>query len=106
MRPDEDSGGETPEQLRERAEGLRECARQARTLAETLGPFIDSEAESAQQRDPAIWEGPYAESTTQMITENRTTLNSMAGALMNDASRWETEAEDLEERAGQSEGGN
>jgi hypothetical protein len=103
---DEDESGETPERLRERAEGLRDCARRAREVAGSLGPFLDSEAELAQQQDPVIWQGPYAERITGIIKAHRSTLHSMAEALMNDASRWESEATDLDERAGQAEGGN
>ncbi|MGP3968646.1 hypothetical protein [Streptomyces sp. 6N223] len=103
---DEDESGETPEQLRERAEGLRDCARRARELAGTLGPFLDGETELAQRQDPVTWQGPYAERTTAVIRERGSTLHAMAGALMNDAGRWESEATDLEERAGRAEGGN
>jgi hypothetical protein len=97
---------ETPEQLRQRAEDLRDCARQARDMATRVGPFIDGEAELAQRQDPVIWEGPYAERTTAIIADHRGTLHSMASALMNDATRWENEATELDERAQREEGGN
>jgi hypothetical protein len=103
---DEEESGETPAELRERAEGLRECARQARTLAGALGPYVDDEATRASGTDPVIWQGPYAEATTQVLVDRKSTLNSMADALMNDASRWESEAADLDDRAGRSEEGN
>jgi hypothetical protein len=41
-----------------------------------------------------------------VIVDRKSTLNSMAAALMNDASRWESEAADLDDQAGRSEEGN
>ncbi|MEV7524660.1 hypothetical protein [Streptomyces sp. NPDC091371] len=97
-RPDEPAG-ETPEQLRKRANDLRACARKARGLAKTLGPRLDADAKKAQQADPPVWKGPFATQSTTQIVNRRGTLNQMASALMHDAGRWETEADRLDEQA-------
>ncbi|MCQ8769203.1 hypothetical protein [Streptomyces telluris] len=85
--------------MKKRAGDLRECARQARTLAKRLGPYLDSSAKQAQQSAPAIWKGPYATSATAQISDRKGKLNRMADALMNDAARWEAEARRLDEQA-------
>ena len=95
-----------PAQLKRRAGNLREYARQARTLAQTLGPYLDGAVAKATPRtdDPsapgaAIWTGPYADQCTATLTQRRSTLHSMASALMTDAKRWESAAADLEDQA-------
>ncbi|MFJ3235144.1 hypothetical protein [Streptomyces sp. NPDC086787] len=94
-RPD-DERGETPAQLRKRADDLRECARKARTLAGSLGPYLDSAVTSATQ---GIWMGPFAEASTATLRTRKARLGSMATDLMVDAKRWETEANHLDEQA-------
>lgn len=95
MRPDDESG-ETPEQLKKRAEDLRECARTARTLAGSLGLYLDK---VVGQATPAIWKGPFADSSTAQLGARRNSLHSMASDLMADAARWETEARNLDDQA-------
>jgi hypothetical protein len=90
-------GTETPEQLKQRANDLRDCARTARTVAGSLGPFLDK---AVTQASPAIWTGPYATSTTGMLTGHKSTLHQMASDLTRDAARWETEAHHLDDQAG------
>jgi hypothetical protein len=94
VRPDE--RGETPAQLRKRADDLRECARKARALAGSLGPYLDNAATQATQ---GIWKGPFAEASTATLRARKGSLHSMAGDLMADARRWETEARNLDEEA-------
>ncbi|MFF4220638.1 hypothetical protein [Streptomyces nondiastaticus] len=85
--------------MKKRADDLRACARQARLLAQRLGPYLDSPAKQAQQSEPAIWKGPYATSATAQISDRQGKLNRMASALMSDAGRWEAEARRLDEQA-------
>ena len=89
---------ETPEQLKQRANDLRDCARTARAVAGSLGPYLDK---AVTQATPAIWTGPYATSTTNMLTGHKSTLHQMAADLTRDASRWETEAHALDDQATQ-----
>ncbi|MFD9355876.1 hypothetical protein [Streptomyces sp. NPDC060031] len=98
VRPDEPAG-ETPEQLKKRADDLRACARRARAIAKALGPHLDAAAKKAQQADPPVWRGPFATQSTARIVSRRGTLNQMASALMHDAGRWDTEAGRLDEQA-------
>lgn len=94
-------------QLKIRAQHLRECARQARSLARTLGTFLDGAVGKAVPRaaDPAknpgtaIWHGPFADQSTQALVGRQRTLRDMAGALMGDASRWESAASRLDDEA-------
>ncbi|MFE2373901.1 hypothetical protein [Streptomyces sp. NPDC059398] len=97
-RPD-DPAGETPEQLKKRAGDLRACARKARSLAKKLGPHLDGAAKKARQTDPPVWRGPFAAQSTRQIVNRRGTLRQMASALMNDAGRWDTEADRLDDQA-------
>ncbi|AYG78610.1 hypothetical protein DWB77_00718 [Streptomyces hundungensis] len=97
-RPD-DTPGETPEQLKKRANDLRECARKARELAKRLGPLLDGSAKKAAQSDPAIWRGPFATRSTGTLVNRKTSVNQMASALLHDAGRWEAEATSLDEQA-------
>jgi hypothetical protein len=97
---------ETPGDLRRRAEELRECAREARRLAEPLAGFLDAESDRAQRSDPTIWQGPYAERSTMTLVERRTSLHDLAWYLAHDASRWDTEADALEEQASRAGGDN
>ncbi|MFJ3722203.1 hypothetical protein ACIPYQ_06475 [Streptomyces sp. NPDC090045] len=97
-RPD-DPAGETPEQLKKRANDLRACARKARGLAKTLGPHLDAAAKKATQADPPVWQGPFATQSATQIVNRRGTLNQMANALMHDAGRWEFEADRLDDQA-------
>ncbi|MEW1865144.1 hypothetical protein OG896_14075 [Streptomyces sp. NBC_00669] len=88
--------GETPEQLKQRATDLRDCARTARKLAGSMGPYLDN---AVGQAKAGIWHGPYATSTTSMLVARKTTLHRMASDLVADASRWETEAQALDDQA-------
>ncbi|NUS11902.1 MAG: hypothetical protein HOY69_10965 [Streptomyces sp.] len=96
VRPAPDDTAETPEQMRRRADDLRECARTARRLAGTLGPYLDK---AVARATPAIWTGPYATATSGMLGARKTTLHQMAAELTQDAGRWETEAHDLDDQA-------
>ncbi|MFE1293184.1 hypothetical protein [Streptomyces sp. NPDC058731] len=91
-----DEQGETPAQLKKRAEDLRECARRARRIAGTLGPYLDN---AVKQATPAIWKGPFAQRSTATLDARKGSLHSMAGDLMADAQRWETEARNLDDQA-------
>ncbi|MER6382300.1 hypothetical protein [Streptomyces sp. NPDC001250] len=91
-----DERGESPAQLKKRADDLRECARKARTLAWSLGPYLDN---VVTQATPAIWKGPFAEASTATLGARKGSLHSMASDLMADARRWETEARNLDEEA-------
>jgi hypothetical protein len=91
-----DGQGETPAQLKKRADDLRECARKARTLAGALGPYLDN---AVKQATPAVWKGPFAEASTTTLGARKKSLGSMAGDLMADARRWETEARHLDDEA-------
>ncbi|MEU6070373.1 MULTISPECIES: hypothetical protein [Streptomyces] len=93
-RPDEQ--GETPAQLKKRADDLRECARRARTIAGSLGPYLDN---AVTQAAPAIWKGPFAEASTATLGTRKSSLHSMASDLITDARRWETEANNLDDQA-------
>ncbi|GHE11730.1 hypothetical protein [Streptomyces alanosinicus] len=96
--------------LRGRAKNLREAARQARSLAPRLGGYLDDVSRQAcngindfvvrnSEWSSAIWHGPYAQQCAQALVTHQATLESMATALMADASRWDAEATDLETRA-------
>jgi hypothetical protein len=89
----------TPAQLNERASKLRSAARRARAMAESLGGYLSGAHETASQRDPQIWRGPYADATTGEIGQHHRTLRDMASALQGDASRWDREAENMEQQA-------
>jgi hypothetical protein len=96
VRPAPEGSAETPEQMRKRADDLRACARTARKLAGSLGPYLDK---AVAQATPAIWTGPYAASTSRMLGARKSTLHRMAADLTRDAGRWEAEAHDLDDRA-------
>ncbi|MFJ2957339.1 hypothetical protein [Streptomyces sp. NPDC087270] len=44
--------GETPEQLKQRATDLRDCARTARKLAGSMGPYLDNAVGQAKAGSP------------------------------------------------------
>ncbi len=90
---------ETAGSLRERAERLRECAREARDLCAEMDPLLDAPVETARQDEPAVWRGPYAEHTTTRLGELRRTLREMAEALDADAGRWDSHADGLDDQA-------
>lgn len=92
--------GETSTQLKKRADDLRACARKARTLAGSLGPYLDN---AVKQATPAIWKGPFAEASTATLGARKSSLYSMASDLMADARRWETEASNLDHEAAKAE---
>ncbi|MGW3494272.1 hypothetical protein [Streptomyces sp. NPDC001020] len=94
--------------LKARAERLRGCARDARSLARRLGPYLDDAVKKATPRaalfrtgedDGAIWQGPFADECTAKLQQRRGTLNNMGGALLADATRWENEADELDRQA-------
>jgi hypothetical protein len=97
MRPD-GGQGETPEQMKKRADDLRECARKARRIAGALAPYLDG---AVNQATPAIWTGTYAQTSTATLADRRRTLREMANDLMQDAFRWENEARNLDDQADQ-----
>ncbi|MBA8974042.1 hypothetical protein GTW38_23725 [Streptomyces sp. SID7804] len=95
-------------ELKKRAERLRECAREARTLARSLGPYLDGAVKKAAPRAGdfragndanAIWQGPFADECTAKLQQRQRTLNGMGGALLADATRWENQADELERQA-------
>jgi hypothetical protein len=88
---------ESPESLRRRAHELRECARRARTIAETLGPFLDQAVAAATEKD--AWQGRYARETTSRLQDHKRHLSGMANRLVMDAGAWIREAESLERQA-------
>ncbi|MGW1282751.1 hypothetical protein ACWD4N_03305 [Streptomyces sp. NPDC002586] len=104
--PDQDDSAT----LRSRAKNLREAARQARSIAPKLGGYLEDVTKQASngindfvvrnsEWSSAIWHGPYAQQCTQTLQTRRSTLQSMATALMADANRWDAEATDLEAKA-------
>lgn len=87
----------------QRAAKLRECAKDARAIARSLGPYLDDavskaapRAGGAQDGGQAIWLGPYADQCTGTLKQRQAKLSSMASALMADATRWEGQAGRLE----------
>ncbi|MFE5397346.1 hypothetical protein ACFQ9U_22665 [Streptomyces sp. NPDC056568] len=103
MGPSEDAA-----ELKKRAEQLRACAREARTLARHLGPYLDDAVKKATPRaagfrtgddEGAIWQGPYADECTGTLQQRQRTLNGMGTALLADATRWESQAEELDLQA-------
>ncbi|WP_405777275.1 hypothetical protein [Streptomyces sp. NBC_00859] len=89
---------ETPQQMKERARKLRDCARRARGLAGALGPYLDKTVNQATA-SPPIWNGPYAETTTLTLGQRQSHLRDMAGDLLKDVARWESEASRIEDEA-------
>ncbi|HEY3479341.1 MAG TPA: hypothetical protein VGL02_10640 [Streptomyces sp.] len=89
---------ETPAQKKERAGQLRTCATRARKIAAALGPYLDKTVGQATA-SPSIWTGPYATATTQMLVGHRGSLGTMASDLLADVTRWEAEANRLEDEA-------
>jgi hypothetical protein len=92
------SGTETPAQKKKRADDLRDCARRAKTLASSLGSYLDKTVGQATA-NPPIWTGPYAQSTTMTLAQRQNTLRTMAGDLLQDAARWHAEATRLDDEA-------
>ncbi|GGL73531.1 hypothetical protein GCM10010129_16440 [Streptomyces fumigatiscleroticus] len=93
-------------ELKKRAKQLRDCAREARTLAHRLGPYLDGAVKKAAPRTSAsgddkdaIWQGPFADECTSKLKQRQRTLNDMGTALLADATRWETQADELERQA-------
>ncbi|WP_405585056.1 hypothetical protein [Streptomyces sp. NBC_01190] len=108
-------------ELKRRADTLRECATQARTIARSLGPYLDAAVSKAAPRggesrsgaggssgdssggatggNPAIWAGPFADQCTHTLMERQSKLAAMASALLTDSVRWESEATRLEGEA-------
>ncbi|MFJ9540570.1 hypothetical protein ACIRPX_25300 [Streptomyces sp. NPDC101225] len=100
--------GEGADELRKRAERLRGCAREARSIARRLGPYLDDVVRKAAPRaaafrtggdEGAIWQGPFADRCTATLQKRQATLNSMARSLLADAGRWEGQADELDRQA-------
>ncbi|MFD9001860.1 hypothetical protein ACFV0T_12945 [Streptomyces sp. NPDC059582] len=101
-------GGDEAAELKKRAEKLRECAREARSLARRLGPYLDDAVKKATPRADAfrtggdkgaLWQGPFADESTAMLQQRQRGLNGMGTALLADATRWETQADELDRQA-------
>ncbi|SMQ18134.1 hypothetical protein SAMN06272771_4573 [Streptomyces sp. Ag82_O1-12] len=102
--------GDDAAELKKRAERLRDCAREARALARRLGPYLDDAVKKATPRaaafrtgggEGAIWQGPFADECTAKLQQRQRTLNSMGTALLGDATRWESQADELDRQAGE-----
>lgn len=95
-------------ELKKRAEHLRACAREARSLARQLGPYLDDVVKRATPRasafrtgddQGAIWQGPFADDCTAKLRKRQGTLNQMGTSLLADATRWESQADELDRQA-------
>ncbi|MFD5158398.1 hypothetical protein ACFWMJ_10055 [Streptomyces hawaiiensis] len=102
--------GDDAAELKKRAERLRDAAREARTLAHRLGPYLDDAVQRATPRaaafraggdEGAIWQGPFADECTAKLQQRQRTLNSMGTALLADATRWESQGDELMRQAGE-----
>ncbi|MFJ4541047.1 hypothetical protein ACIP39_34565 [Streptomyces tibetensis] len=102
--------GDDAAELKKRAERLRHCAQEARALARRLGPYLDDAVKKATPRaaafrtggdEGAIWQGPFADECTAKLRQRQRTLNSMGTALLGDATRWESQADELDRQAGE-----
>lgn len=102
--------GDDAAELKRRAERLRGAAREARALARKLGPYLDDAVKKATPRaaafrtggdDGAIWQGPFADECTAKLQQRQRTLSSMGTALLGDATRWESQADELDRQAGE-----
>jgi hypothetical protein len=100
--------GEEAAELKKRAERLRGCAREARSIARRLGPYLDDAVKKASPRaadfrtggdEGAIWQGPFADDCTAKLQQRQRTLNGMATSLLADATRWESQADELDRQA-------
>ncbi|MFE0672612.1 hypothetical protein [Streptomyces sp. NPDC058867] len=100
--------GEDAAALKKRAEKLRGCAREARSIARRLGPYLDDAVKKATPRAAAfrtggdkgaIWQGPFADECTAALQNRQGTLNGMATSLLADATRWENQADELDRQA-------
>ena len=100
--------GDDAAELKKRAERLRGCAREARSIARRLGPYLDDSVKKAAPRaaafrtggdEGAIWQGPFADDCTAKLQKQQGTLNSMASSLLTDATRWESQADELDRQA-------
>ncbi|MEU0999293.1 hypothetical protein [Streptomyces tibetensis] len=96
--------GDDAAELKKRAERLRDAAREARTLARRLGPYLDDAVKRATPRsgdEGAIWQGPFADECTAKLQQRQRSLNNMGTALLGDATRWESQADELDRQAGE-----
>lgn len=100
--------GDDAAELKRRAAQLRNLAREARSIARRLGPYLDAAVKKATPRatafrtggdEGAIWQGPFADECTAALQRRQQTLNGMASSLLVDASRWESEADELDQQA-------
>ncbi|MEV7525725.1 hypothetical protein [Streptomyces sp. NPDC091371] len=100
--------GEAAADLKKRAKELRDCAREARSLAARLGPYLDDAVKRATPRasvfsggadQDVIWQGPFADQCTTTLRTHQQSLNGMGTSLLADARRWETQADELDRQA-------
>ncbi|WP_260825598.1 hypothetical protein [Streptomyces sp. 15-116A] len=56
-------------------------------------------ASRASNSADAIWQGPFADECTATLQQRKGTLNTMGGALLADATRWENQADELDRQA-------
>ncbi|MCX5248165.1 hypothetical protein OG895_23645 [Streptomyces sp. NBC_00201] len=100
--------GEDAAELKKRAENLRGCAREARSIARRLGPYLDDAVKKATPRtdafriggdEGAIWQGPFADECTAKLQKQQNSLSGMASSLLVDATRWESQADELDRQA-------
>jgi hypothetical protein len=100
--------GESAAELKKRAERLRDCAREARAIARRLGPYLDDAVKKATPRatafrtggdEGAIWQGPFADECTATLQKRQNSLSGMASSLLADATRWESQADELDRQA-------
>ncbi|MFJ6792898.1 hypothetical protein [Streptomyces sp. NPDC091268] len=99
--------GEEAAELKKRAKQLRDCARDARSIAAKLGPYLDDAVKRATPRaggfssgdQAVIWQGPYADQCTTTLRNRRQSLNGMGTALLADAARWDHQADELDRQA-------
>ncbi|MGY6024982.1 hypothetical protein [Streptomyces spinosirectus] len=100
--------GEDAAELKKRAGVLRGCAREARSIARRLGPYLDDVVKKATPRaaafrtggdEGAIWQGPFADECTAKLQQRQKSLSGMASSLLTDATRWESQADELDRQA-------
>ena len=97
----DESDEPTAQELRERAERLRDCARRAEGLVEPLSTHIDAEVEIAV--NPDVWTGTYATEATELLVEYKRDLRKLAADLEEAVNDWRGEADRLDEQADEKE---
>lgn len=97
----DESDEPTAQELRERAERLREHARRAEELVEPLGTHIDAEVKIATA--PDVWTGTYASESTELLLGYQRDLHTLAGDLEDTLAEWRAEADRLDDQADEKE---